>query len=149
MTVTAPITNKYEFEWAKAIAKDDWRAIEEQIKSGLNVNRGPILHTAIQQKRFSIARKLIENGADINKENKRGKSPLQILIENHRQNPPRKTRRRNFRRDRNHIGSGDTNNESRSNVVLSFGRYMIKEGAKPINGPNEGEGPDYYSRLKV
>ena len=111
------------------ILLDDWRSIEEQIKSGLNVNRGPILHTAIQQKRFSIAKKLIENGyfqpmlisitvtllsrADINKENKRGKTPLQILIENHRQNPPRKSRRRNFRRG-NHIGSGDTNSEESS-----------------------------------
>ena len=41
---------------------DDWRSIEDQINKGLNVNRGPILHTAIQQKRFVIARKFIENG---------------------------------------------------------------------------------------
>ncbi len=42
--------------------QDDWAALEMQIRSGLNVNRGPILHTAIQQRRFRIAEKLIDNG---------------------------------------------------------------------------------------
>merc|ERR1712126_17511 len=153
MSSTAPQITKYKFEWARAIANDDWRSIEDQINKGLNVNRGPILHTAIQQKRFVIARKFIENGADVNKENKRGKTPLQILIENHRQNPPRKGKRGrpngSDRRRRNHNGSGDTSHEARANGIVSsqerilaFGRYLMQEGAKPISGPNEGE--DYH-----
>lgn len=138
--------NKYEFEWAKAIAKDDWRAIEQQIENGLNVNRGPILHTAIQQKRFAIARKLIENGADINKVNKKGKSPLQILIENHRLNPPRKGRRSNYRQRRpTHLGAGDTQDIGTSqNRALEFGRYMLEKGANPIVGQNEGDDHEIY-----
>jgi len=136
--------NKYEFEWAKAIAKDDWRSIEQQIVLGLNVNRGPILHTAIQQKRFSIARKLIDNGADINKVNKKGKSPLQILIENHRLNPPRKTRRNNFRRRPTHLGAGDMQDASNQSRALEFGRYMLEKGANPIVGQNEGEDHELY-----
>jgi len=137
--------NKYEFEWAKAIAQDDWRAIEIQIEHGLNVNRGPILHTAIQQKRFSIARKLVENGADINKANKKGKSPLQILIENHRLNPPRKTRRQNFRRRSSHIGAGDMQDlATTQSRALEFGRYMLEKGATPIVGQNEGPDHEIY-----
>jgi len=153
MSSTAQQITKYKFEWARAIANDDWRSIEDQIDKGLNVNRGPILHTAIQQKRFVIARKFIENGADVNKENKRGKTPLQILIENHRQNPPRKGKggrsTATDRRRRNHNGSGDTTHESRANGIISsqerilaFGRYLMQEGAKPISGPNEGD--DYH-----
>jgi hypothetical protein len=138
--------NKYEFEWAKAIAKDDWRAIEQQIENGLNVNRGPILHTAIQQKRFAIARKLIENGADINKVNKKGKSPLQILIENHRLNPPRKGRRPNYRQRRpSHLGAGDTQDVgTNQNRALEFGRFMLEKGANPIVGQNEGDDHEIY-----
>lgn len=140
--------NKYEFEWAKAIAKDDWRAIEDQIRKGLNVNRGPILHTAIQQKRFSIAKRLIENGADINKSNKKGKSPLQILIENHRLNPPRKGRRMNSQRRHRHLGAGDTTDQVTSqNRALEFGRFMLEKGASPIIGTNEGDEHEMYQEF--
>ena len=33
-------------------------------------------------------------------------------------------------------------------MVLSFGRYMIKEGAKPINGPNDDEGQFYNCSIQ-
>ena len=36
--------------------------LKQQIKNGLNLDRGPIIHTAIQQKRFEIAQNLIEHG---------------------------------------------------------------------------------------
>ena len=41
---------------------DDWSDLKQQIKSGLNIDRGPIIHTAIQQKRFEIAENLIKHG---------------------------------------------------------------------------------------
>lgn len=168
--------NKYEFEWAKAIAQDDWSDLKQQINNGLNLDRGPIIHTAIQQKRFEIATNLIEHGADINKVNKRGKTPLQILIENHRQNPQRLTKgphhhhhvvpaqlnqprglsgmssssTRPYRRHRgqhHHLGAGDGVEESRENKVMNFARYMMKQGALPINGANEGEDYEKYQEF--
>jgi hypothetical protein len=175
--------NKYEFEWAKAIAQDDWSDLKQQINNGLNLDRGPIIHTAIQQKRFEIATNLIEHGADINKVNKRGKTPLQILIENHRQNPQRLAKgpgqhhhhhhhvgmnnpaqlntrglsgmsssssTRPYRRHRgqhHHIGAGDGVEESRENKVMNFARYMMKQGASPINGANEGEDYEKYQEF--
>jgi len=153
--------NKYEFEWAKAIAQDDWVDLKQQIKNGLNLDRGPIIHTAIQQKRFEIAQNLIEHGADINKINKRGKTPLQILIENHRQNPIRLGKpvqpspvqfrssrpfRRHYR-NQHHLGAGDGADESRENKVMNFARYMMKQGALPINGTNEGEDYEKYQEF--
>ena len=49
-------------DWLITLLKDDWSDLKQQINNGLNLDRGPIIHTAIQQKRFEIATNLIEHG---------------------------------------------------------------------------------------
>ena len=49
-------------DWLIILLKDDWSDLKQQINNGLNLDRGPIIHTAIQQKRFEIATNLIEHG---------------------------------------------------------------------------------------
>ena len=53
---------KNELFWKLSKFLDDWSDLKQQIKSGLNIDRGPIIHTAIQQKRFEIAENLIKHG---------------------------------------------------------------------------------------
>ena len=45
--------------------------------------------------------------------------------------------RRHYR-NQHHLGAGDGAEESRENKVMNFARYMMKQGAQPINGTNEG-----------
>ena len=109
--------------------------------------------------------------ADINKSNKKGKSPLQILIENNRLNPPRKGRRMNSQRRHRHLGAGDTTDQgiekiffqlktdrkseisrkmylvTSQNRALEFGRFMLEKGASPIIGTNEGDEHEMYQEF--
>ena len=44
------------------------------------------------------------------------------------------------------MGAGDGAEESRENKVMNFARYMMKQGALPINGTNEGK-PNFNPQL--